>query len=404
MKRLRQRTVSLSALAGAAALAGTAAYSPEAHALDDDAVVTSIKPVHSLVAGVMEGVGKPHLIVRGAASPHTYSLRPSDAGKLQEAKVIFWVGEELEPFLAKPVESLGEDARLVTLRNAHDLVKLPFREGGPFEKHDHGDHGDEHHDEHAHKDEHGHEDDHGHIDEHDHHDEAKAHEDHDHAKHDHDEHDHDKHDHAEHDHDKHGHEDEHAHKDEHGHEDEHGHDHEGHAHGEFDMHLWLDPQNAKAMLHEIEEALVAADPANAAAYEANAERLSQELDGLTEEVKADLAPLHDRPFIVFHDAYQYFERRFGVSAAGSITVSPEVIPGAQRVAEIQARVKELGGTCVFSEPQFEPKLVQVVTEGTPARAGVLDPLGAGLDEGPGLYFQLIRNMSASIKDCLSGNS
>ncbi len=390
MKRLRRQMVSLFALAGAAASVGTALYVPDARALDDGAVVTSIKPVHSLVSGVMEGIGEPYLIVRGGTSPHSYSLRPSDAGKLQDAKVIFWVGEGIETFLAKPVESLGENARLVTLSEAHDLVKLPFREGGPFESHDHG-----------HE---GHEDEHGHKDEHADHKESEDHKDHDHAKHD-----HDKHDHAKHDHDEHGHKDEHAHEDEHGHKDEHAHkdehDHgDEHAHGEFDMHFWLDPQNAKAMLHEIEEALVAVDPANAAAYQANAERLSQELDGLIEEVKAELAPLHDRPFIVFHDAYQYFEQRFGVTAAGSITVDPEVIPGVQRVAEIQARVKELGGTCVFAEPQFEPKLVKVVTEGTAARSGVLDPLGAGLDEGPDLYFQLIRNMSVSIKDCLSGNS
>ena len=384
MKRLRRRIVSLFALTGAAASASAALYLPDAQALDDGTVVTSIKPVHSLVSGVMDGVGKPHLIVRGSASPHTYSLRPSDAGKLQEAKVIFWVGEGLETFLTKPVESLGEDAKLVTLSDAHGLVKLPFREGGPFEKHDHEEEGheDARHEEHDHKDEHGH------HEESEHHEEAGAHEEHDHDKH-HDSDHADEHDHAE--HEEHGHAEEGEHADE-------------HAHGEFDMHLWLDPQNAKAMLHEIEEALVALDPANATTYKANAERISQQLDQLIEEVKAELAPLHDRPFIVFHDAYQYFERRFDVTAAGSITVDPEVIPGVQRVVEIQARVKELGGTCVFAEPQFEPKLVQVVTEGTTARSGVLDPLGTGLDEGPGHYFQLIRNMSISIQDCLSGNS
>lgn len=389
MNRLRRRTFSFSALAGAAATLTTALYSSASYALDDGAVVTSIKPVHSLVSGVMEGVSKPHLIVRGAASPHTYSLRPSDASKLQDAKVIFWIGENLEPFLAKPVESLSENAKLVTLSEAHDLVKLPFREGGPFEKHDHGDHGDEHghEDDHGHEDEHAHKDDHDHKDEHDHHEEAEKHGDHDHDKHDHDDHA-KEHDHDEHDHDEHAKE----------------HDHDEHDHGEFDVHFWLDPQNAKAMLHEIEETLVAVDPANAAAYEANAAKLAAKLDKLTQEVTSDLEPVRERPFIVFHDAYQYFEQRFGVTAAGSITVNPDAIPGVQRVAEIKARVEELGGTCVFSEPQFEPKLVQVVTEGTAARSGVLDPLGAGLDEGPELYFQLIRNMSGSIKDCLSGTS
>ncbi len=368
---------------------------PAAVALEEGAVVTSIKPVHSLVAAVMEGVGEPGLIVKGAASPHSYSLRPSEARSLQSAKLVFWIGPELEAFLEKPIESLGENAKLVTLSEAHDLVKLEFREGGPFEKHDHGDDAHDH-------------DDHGHKDEAEH--KEHDHDEHDHSKeHDHDEHDHD----AEHaDAEKHEHSDEHDHSKKEDHAEEHDHaehDHEkehDHAdHGEFDMHLWLDPENAKAMLHEIEEALVALDPANAAAYEANAQSYAKRIDALTSEVAADLAPVRAKSFVVFHDAYQYFEKRFGVTAAGSITVSPEVIPGAQRIAEIQERVKALGDTCVFSEPQFEPKLVQVVTEGTNARSGVLDPLGTELDgDGPELYLDLIRAMASSMQTCLSGNS
>jgi zinc transport system substrate-binding protein len=322
------------------------AQAPSAHALEDNAVVASIKPVHSLVAAVMQGVGSPHLIVRGGASPHTYSLRPSDAQKLQQAKAIFWIGDELETFLAKPVASLGKDAKLVTLSEAHGLTRLKFREGGPFEAHGHEDenHDDEHH--------------------------AKEHDGEEH----HDEHD----------------EKEHAEEQ----EQEHGHD-------EIDMHVWLDPLNAKAMVHEIEETLATIDPANAATYETNARRLATQLDALTAEVAAELAPVRNSPFVVFHDGYQYFEARFGMSAAGSITVNPDAIPGAQRVADIQKRVGELGGTCVFAEPQFEPRLVNVVIEGTDAKSAVLDPLGAGLDDGPELYFQLIRNMSTAFSSCLS---
>ncbi len=191
--------------------------------------------------------------------------------------------------------------------------------------------------------------------------------------------------------------------------DDHDHDkkktaeagHEGHAHGKFNPHIWLDPVNAKALVHEIEEVLVEADPENAGKYKANAEKVMARLDELVVEVSADLKPVHDRGFIVFHDAYQYFEKRFDVAAAGSITVSPEVMPGAERITEIRAKVQELGAACVFAEPQFEPKLVSTVTEGTQAKSGVLDPLGAGLDTGPEMYFQLIRNMAASIKTCLS---
>jgi zinc transport system substrate-binding protein len=124
------------------------------------------------------------------------------------------------------------------------------------------------------------------------------------------------------------------------------------------------------------------------------------LDALISEVSNKLKPVHDRGFVVFHDAYQYFEKRFELTASGSVTVSPEVMPGAARIKEIQARVKELGATCVFSEPQFEPKIIRTVMEGTPAKAGVLDPLGASLDDGPELYFELIRNMAKSLKSCL----
>ena len=154
------------------------------------------------------------------------------------------------------------------------------------------------------------------------------------------------------------------------------------------------------MIHEIEEALVAADPAHAAAYEANTEALMLKIDSLVAEVDAELEPVKGRGYVVFHDAYQYFEARFGVSAIGSITVSPEVLPGAERVSELQEKVRDLDAACVFSEPQFKPKLVATVTENTNAGTGVLDPLGATIENGPELYFTLIRNMANSLKECL----
>ena len=301
-------------------------------------VVASIKPVHSLVAAVMEGVGAPGLIIEGAGSPHNYALKPSQAQMLEQANLVFWIGHELEAFLEKPLETVGANARSVELIEAHDLIRQDFREGGAFERHGHDDH-----------------------------DEA--------AEAGHDDHD---------DREK---------------TAEAGHD-DG-DHGAFDAHVWLDPMNAKAMVHEIEEALIAADPDNAAKYEANAEAVSAKLDTLIAEVGAELEPVKDKGFIVFHDAYQYFENRFGVTASGSITVSPEVLPGAERITEIRARVQELGAACVFAEPQFEPKLISTVIEGTQARSGVIDPLGAELENGPDLYFQIIRNMASSIKTCLS---
>lgn len=329
----------------------------------DVVVVASIKPIHSLVAAVMDGIGKPGLIVEGAGSPHTYALKPSKAAMLEKADLVFWVGHELEPFLEKPLKSIASKARSVELIDTHDLVKLPLREGGAFEAHEH--HEGETHD----------------HDDHDDHDHGKK------TKHNHDDHDHE--------HDKEG-------KHDHDHEKDAKHDH--HEHGEFDAHVWLDPLNAKAMVHVIEEALSKADPKNAAKYEANAKAVMARLDALTADVTKELKPLKGRGFIVFHDAYQSFEKRFGLTASGSITVSPEVIPGAKRIKELRAKVKELGATCVFSEPQFEPKLVGTITEGTPAKSAVLDPLGASLEDGPGLYFDLIRNMATSFKGCLSKSS
>ncbi|MCA1405261.1 zinc ABC transporter substrate-binding protein ZnuA [Ensifer sp. IC3342] len=315
-------------------------------------VVASIKPVHSLVASIMEGVGEPSLIVEGGASPHTYNMKPSNAAALQEAKVVFWVGHGLEAFLAKPLEALGSGAKVVELGEAPGLEKLTFREGGAFEPHADDDEGHE-------ADGHGAEE----------------------AAHD-------------------GHEHE-----EHAAEQEPANDHEHHhAEGEFDMHMWLDPMNAKAMATEIEKALSEADPDNASAYEANLVKLNQRLDALDKHLAETVAPVQDKPFVVFHDAYQYFERRYKVRVAGSITVSPEVLPGAERLSEIRTKIKELGATCVFAEPQFEPKLINVVIEGTPAKSGTLDPEAATLDAGPDLYFQLMENIGASLKSCLASPS
>ena len=291
-------------------------------------VVASIKPIHSLVAGVMEGTGTPTLIVEGAGSPHTYALKPSQARRLQEADLVFWVGNTLEPFLQKPLESIASKATTVTLMDVDGLNQITFREGGAFDAHGHDDH--------------------------------KGHDDHD--------------------------------------------DHDDHAHGAYDPHIWLDPINAKVLVHDIEEALLASDPANAAIYKANAGRIMANLDALVAEIDATLDPVKSQGFIVFHDAYQHFEQRFGMSAVGSITVSPEVLPGAERVRELQEKVRGSNASCVFSEPQFEPKLVATITENTDAGTGVLDPLGASLKNGPDLYFNLIRGMAASLKGCLGGTS
>ena len=283
-------------------------------------VVVSIKPIHSIVASVMQGVGEPTLLVRGGASPHDYALKPSDAKALKEADIVVWVGEALEGFLARPMANRAKKTQEIELMYAAGLTVLEPRTGGAWETHDHG----------------------------------KVH---DHSK------------------------------------------HQGH-HGDINMHLWLDPQNAKEIAEIAAVALASRDKANAATYRANAKALGERLDALDAELKATLAPVADKRFVVFHDAYQYFEKRYGLNAAGSITVNPDRPPSAKRLAVIRDRIKALGPTCVFAEPEFEPKLVDTVIEGTQARKGVLDPEGAALPEGPDLYETLMRSLAKGLTECL----
>jgi len=290
------------------------------------AVVVSIKPIHALVAGAMEGVGTPELLIEGAGSPHSYALRPSQAQALDQADVVFWVGEGLEAFLARPLAALSDDATVVALAGAQGLRLLPTREGGTWEAH-------------ADEEEHG----------------------------------------------------EHEHE----HEEEHDHDH-----GAVDMHLWLDPTNAAVMVDAIAAALATADPERAATYEANAAKVRADLTRLDADLSAALAPVRDRPFVVFHDAYQYFEDRYGLNAVASITVDPQRAPGAGRLQGIRAELEEHDAACVFAEPQFRPALVDTVVEGTGAGTGVLDPLGADLEAGPGQYAELLRALSRSLVECL----
>jgi len=268
----------------------------------------------------------------------------------------------------------------VELIDSKGLIQLPFREGGPFEAHMHDEHD-------------GHEDHQDHADGSDH--DAEKHEDHAHG---HDDHESEKHeDHAD------GHDDHESEKHAEAGGEDHKHEggHDGHDHdGGFDAHLWLDPLNAKVFVTTIGEALSATDPANASTYAANVARTNKKLDALVSEINTTLAPVHGKQFIVFHDAYQYFEKRFDMEAAGSITVNPEVRPSAERVAAIRDKVRDLDEACAFSEPQFDSQLIDVAIEGTSARTAVLDPLGATLDDGPELYFDLIRNLATSMRDCL----
>lgn len=341
-------------------------------------VVVTIKPIHSLVAGVMQGVGEPELLIPGAGSPHSYALKPSQARSLERAGVVVRVSEELETFLNRSIANLAAKADVVTLDGTKGLTRYKVREGGLWDSHDH-DHGhSEKHDDHDHKEKH---DDHGHEKK-----AAKAKKD----THDHDKHDHKKHAEKDHDHDKHDHK-EHAEKD---------HDHDEHAHGELDAHIWLDPVNASKMTDAIAAALSRKWPAHKAAFDANASKLRAKLDKLDHDLEHSVEGLKGRPYIVFHDAYRHFEERYGLTPAGSVTVSPDRKPGAKRLKELRGRIKQADAVCVFAEPQFEPKLVSTITEGTKAKRGVLDPLGADTPAGPDQYFVLMRNLASALAGCL----
>jgi len=310
-------------------------------------VVASIKPIHSLASYLMDGVGKPDLIVDGYSSPHGFALKPSHAKMLQEADIIFYVGEDLENFLEKPLKSIAKKAEKIELMEIKGLNKLKFRERNIFDGHD--DHG---HDEDGHKED------------------------------DHDDHKHEEDGHKEDDHDDHGH-------------DEDG--HEGHAHGEYDPHIWLDPENAKVILNEMVEHLIENDAKNASTYKKNLKNAEKDLDKLVKKVKSDLNK--DFKSIVFHDAYQYFEERFNVNVMGAFTVNTDVMPGAEQLAEIREIIEHDKVSCIFSEPQFNPDIINAVAKDMNIKTGVLDPLGATLEPGKDLYFDLIKNMSKSFKGC-----
>ncbi|MGL4395335.1 MAG: zinc ABC transporter substrate-binding protein [Hyphomicrobium sp.] len=293
-------------------------------------VAVTIKPIHALVTAIMDSVATPALIVDGAASPHTFSLRPSSAKAIHAADVFIRVSPATEPFTEKLLAALPKTVTAVTLADAASGVKLlPRRTAGAFEADVHAGHA-------------GHDD--------------------------------------------------------HGADDHHG---DSDANAAFDGHIWLDPDNGKAIVGHVVAVLSAKWPEHAARFSANGAALAQKIDALTAEMAHDLAPVSARPFIVFHDAYQYFERRFNLAAAGSVTLSADAQPSAKRLVAVRNKVREIGPACVFAEPGFQPKLLAAVTEGTSARSGTLDPEGLALTPGADLYFTLLRDLARNVRTCLS---
>ena len=298
-------------------------FAAQADVKTDIKVVTTIKPLHSLISRIMESRGEPQLIIEGTNNPHTFVFKPSHAEMLEEADIVFWIGEDLEAFMEKPLDSLAKNAKKIAFMESDSIEKLKFREKNIFDDHDdHDDHEDEHE----------------------------------------------------------------------GHDD-----HDDHKHGEFDAHIWLDPENAKEMVKIIRDELIKIDPEGQRQYSVNTAGATLELDNLINNVEKELSK--DISYVVFHDAYQYFETRFGVTSAGALTLNPDVLPGAKQIADIQDLIRDKGIKCIFSEPQYNPKIIETLGNDMNISTGVMDPLGAFIEEGPSMYGELINGITNSIKEC-----
>ncbi len=316
---------------------------------DAPRVVATLKPIHSIVANIMKGVGEPALLMSAEVDPHTYTLKPSEAKLLQDAQLIFWVGPKMEEFLTGPLEAIGSASNAVAL----------MEEGDGYE--DHGQHKDEH----------------------------------DHAKHaDHDD------DHKEDDHAGHKHDDDHKHDD---HKEEaHDHDKDGHdEHAEEDAHIWLDPVGMKESVSDIASSLVKADPANKTAYETNAKQLLSRIKELSLQVESGFSDTKKDGFLTGHDAFGRFEARYGLTSAGSITHHHEAKPGAARIRELQKMVSSGKVRCILTEPQSDQGLIRVLTENAEVKTASVDPSGSTFEPGPELYFSLIESIATAFRECLS---
>ena len=318
-------------------------------------VVTTIQPINSLVSAVIGNTGKTISLIPAEISPHEYKLKPSDTKKLQNANIIFFVSDHLESSVTKVFENLPKNIKIINLMEDAGIKHLAIRDNEAWERHDHH---------------------HGHGDHDDHDKHAKKHDDHDHDKHGkkHDDHDHDKHAKKHDDHD------DHQSKD--------------------DVHIWLSPDNAIKIVKKVNEELSLLFPDNASQYKENSNNIINKISDLKSELTKDLAPIKDKPYVVFHDAYQYFEKAFGLNAVGSVALEGDIASSPKQISFIKDKIKKLNASCVFQEPQFDSKLVKIVVEGTNAQIGTLDPLGVNISGKENFYIQLLKNMAKSLKECL----
>lgn len=317
-------------------------------------VVVDIPPVFSLVSSVMQGVGTPKLLLRGNESPHNFALRPSQRRDLGQADIIFWIGEGLTPWLEKAQASLTQTPIAVALGEQTGVVQLSFREGAFFENHD----------------------EHDELDEHDGHGEVNGHGEHNHEE---------------------------THENAAAHDGKDHQDHAGHDHSGLDPHFWLDPENAIHWIYTIADILSQTDPENAGAYYANAAKTKASLELLNKNIAQQLAPHRAERFLIVHDAFQYFEARFGLAAQGAISDGHAAPSSAARILAIRKLMQDQKISCVFAEPGYNAKLLDNLISGTSVRLKQLDPLGAGLPMDHTLYEAVLKNMADTMVACFTNN-
>ena len=292
-------------------------------------IITTIKPIDSLVSAVVGDTGKTISLIPSETSPHEFRLKPSDARALQNGNIIFYISPHLETSIVKVFETLPKNIKIINLMEETGIEHLSIRDNEAWELHDH--HDDEKHDDH----------------------------------------------------------DKHAQKDEHD-------DHKS----KDDVHIWLDPENAIKIIKKVNTELSFFFPENAKIYDENATKIINKIKSLKKQLKKELLPIKEKSYIVFHDAYQYFEKTFGLNAVGSIALEDDIASSPKQISFIKNKIIKSKASCVFQEPQFDNKLVKTVIEGTQAKIGTLDPLGFGIKEKEDFYLQLLRNMSKNLKECL----
>ena len=312
-------------------------------ATETTGVISTIQPINSLVSAVIGNTGKSITIIPSEQSPHDFKLKPSDVKVLQNSNVIFYVSNHLENSITKVFKNLPKNIKLINLMEESGVNHLAIRDNDAWERHDH----------------------HGHDDHDDHDKHGKKHDDHD---------DHDKHGKKHDDHD----------------------DHEK----EDDVHVWLSPDNAIKIVQKVNKVLSLYFPENSKIYNDNTTKFIDKIRNLKMELVKELSPIKNKPYIVFHDAYQYFEKTFELNAVGSVALEGDIASSPKQISIIKDKIVKSKASCVFQEPQFDSKLVKIVVEGTDAKIGTLDPLGVNISENKDFYLQLLTNMTKSLKECL----